>query len=438
MDTPKTIVIVGGGHAGYQVINALRQEGFSGPLILFEAQAAMPYQRPPLSKAYLLNELSAERLSFRPAAFYEQHKITLIHHQVMSINPERKVVYYDGGQACRYDELIMAVGSEPRTLEVSTELSAPHVHYLGTIADANKLKKQLLTTERVVVVGAGFIGLEFASVAQKLGVKHITVLDQAARVMQRTASAAFAQAIMQKHQAAGIQFCLNTQVTEIVISRVVKEGIRWHTQQNGYGKHLIKASRLEGVRLSDASFLRADMIVMGIGSAPNVGIARAAGLLINNGIAVDQHLSTSDPFIYAIGDCARFPVAGAEPMRLESVQNAVDQARYLAKYLTGKTLMPYQAIPWFWSNQFDMNIQIAGVLPKVGETIVLEEASSELTLVVLTYAGGILKAIESINHPLAHMAGRRLLALPESKRPTVRDVRKAGFLFHDWQANIIL
>ena len=378
------VVIVGAGHAGFQCAAALRQQGFTGDVTLIGDEGRLPYQRPPLSKGYLAGSTQACELEFRPASFFETNRIRLVAGHVDGIDRADRRALLRSGERVAYDHLVLATGSRPRGLTVpGSELEG--IFTLHTQADTDALRGALEAATRVIVIGAGFIGLEFASSARRLG-KEVTVIDVAQRPMARALTPHASRAFAQYHEKAGTQLLMQTQVQAI----------------EGHGRKATAVLTADGRRLA------ADLIVVGVGAIPRCELAQQSGLEIGNGVVVDATLLTSDPRISAIGDIAQFPHPHTgKPVRLESVQNANDQARAVAYRLAGAAPTPYQAIPWFWSDQGEFKLQIAGLCPEGAEHVPMGDARS---FSVLCIADGELCAVESVNRPADHMAARKLLA----------------------------
>lgn len=394
------IVIVGAGHAGFQCAAALRQNGFDGAVVLVGNEGGMPYQRPPLSKAYLQGKMAAADLGFKSHRFFAEQKIELHHGDAESIDRTRRELLLRDGTAIPYDHLVLATGSQPRALKVpGAELAG--VFALQTLHDADRLRSALKGASNVVVIGAGFIGLEFAASARAMGLS-VQVVDVAERPMARALSAECGAAFTQAHQAQGASLLWKTGVRHL-------EG---------------EAQRVTAVVTSDGRRLPADVVLVGIGAEPRTALAAQAGLAVENGVVVDAKLRSSDPHISAIGDIAAFPQPGTgRRIRLESVQNATDQARALAASLAGKGT-PYEAVPWFWSDQGDLKLQIAGLRTGSEEHVVLGDPATR-SFCVLCIADGMLRAVETVNRPGEHMVARRLLA--KGVRVTPEQARAAGF-----------
>ena len=383
---PSTVVIVGNGHAGLHTAVSLRDGGFDGRLVLIGDEPDLPYQRPPLSKAYLDEAADASSLAFRNAGFYGSQRIELLTgSRVTAIDRSaRRVRVGDGDLA--YDHLVLATGARDRPLPIpGGDLDG--VFRLRTRADADRLRPRLYAAGDIVIIGAGFIGLEFAAVATKRGAR-VHVIELARRPMARAVTPEMSEFFHAAHAATGTRMRFGASVARL------------------HGP----SGRVTAVETTDGLILPADLVLAGIGVLPNVELASAAGLDVGNGIAVDGTLLTSDPAISAIGDCALFPCAFAagDPVRLESVQNAVDQARCVASRLLGRP-SPYRAVPWFWSEQGKLRLQIAG-LALGHDTIALRGTMEGGSFSLFAFKAGRLIAVESVNRPADHMIGRKLLA----------------------------
>lgn len=393
------IVIVGAGHAGFQCAAALRQQRFQGDVTLIGDEAHLPYQRPPLSKAYLLGKTGRDNLPFRGADFYEIHRLRRVTAGVVEIDRAARRVHLHSGESVAYGHLVLATGSHPRRLPVPGA-DLDRVYTLHTLDDADRLRDALEASSRTVVIGAGFIGLEFAASARSLG-REVCVVDIADRPMARVLSPEAAEAFADYHRSQGTHLLLQTGVQCF-------EGV---------------GGRATLVLTADGRSLPADLFVVGAGAVPRCELAQRCGLAVDNGVMVDASLVTSDPSISAIGDIARFPHASSGgSIRLESVQNATDQARAVASRLAGHALAAYDAVPWFWSDQGALKLQIAGLRPEDAERVVIGEARS---FSVLCIARGELCAVESVNRPGDHMAARKLLS---RRTPLLRDqILRPGF-----------
>jgi len=378
--------ILGTGQAGFQAAASLRQEGFDGRIVLIGDEPVPPYQRPPLSKSYLAAESGLDELWLRPETFYAAHKIDLLAGEsVRSIDRQERRLRLASGADIAWDHLILATGARFRPLTVpGAELDG--VLPLRTLADADILRERLALVREIVVIGAGFIGLEFASVAIARGAAvHIVEITQQA--MGRVVSVATSRFFAEAHRRWGCEISFGTGVTRIL-------------DANG---------RAAAVETTDGRRLPADLVLICIGVIPNAELARDAGLDVDNGIVVSEYLATADPAIFAIGDCANFPTPfAAGRIRLESVQNAVDQARCVAAAIAGKPAV-YDKVPWFWSDQGDLKLQIAGIT--VGhDASVLRGDPADGHFSVFCYRDGRLIGVESVNQTADHVVARRLLA----------------------------
>ena len=389
---PGPVLIVGAGHAGFQLASSLRQAGFSGRIGLINDEAHLPYQRPPLSKAYLKSGGGPDTVMFRPDKFYRDQTIDLIAGRAVSIDRGRRNVLLASGVSLEYAHLVLATGARNRLLDVPNA-GLGDVLYLRTLDDSEALRQRIVAGQRVVVIGAGFIGLEFAATAAMKGLE-VDIIELAPRVMARAVTAEISAFFQDRHTAAGIRIHLGVQATGIV----------------GAGE------RVTGVSLSDGRHLPADLVVVGVGVLPNVGLASEAGLPAAAGIIVDEQLLTADPDISAIGDCALFASQrfGA-PLRLESVQNATDHARCVAARLTGDA-KTYDGQPWFWSDQGADKLQIAGLTTGYDRVIVRGDIGAG-SFSVFCYKSGQLIGIESVNRASDHVFGRRILAMNRSIEP---------------------
>ncbi|QGY05740.1 pyridine nucleotide-disulfide oxidoreductase [Methylobacterium mesophilicum SR1.6/6] len=383
------IVVAGAGQAGFQLAASLREGGFREPITLVGDETALPYQRPPLSKAYLAGKTDPEGLLLRPPGFFAEHAID--HRpgiRAVAIDRAERGLELSDGTRLSYDHLVLATGARNRPLPVSgADLDG--VRQLRGLADADALKAAIEAARAIVVVGAGFIGLEFAAVAAARGL-CVTVIEAAERPMARAVSAEMGDFFRAAQAAMGVRFLFGAGVTAI----------------------LGRDGRVAGVALADGRELPADLVLVGIGVLPNRELAVAAGLPAEDGVRVDAFLATPDPAISAIGDCARFPspfARGLTPdgtVRIESVQNAIDQGRCLAARLTGRPAA-YGALPWFWSDQGPHKLQIAG-LSGPGDASVVRGSGSAFS--VFRFRDGRLSAVESVDRAGDHMIARRLLA----------------------------
>jgi 3-phenylpropionate/trans-cinnamate dioxygenase ferredoxin reductase component len=385
MSELNSVLIVGGGQAAYQTAASLRQEGYAGRITLVGDEPGVPYQRPPLSKAYLLGKIGAPALRFRPPEFFDEQRIERLHDSVTSIDRAARSVTLASGASLPYDHLVLATGARNRVPAVpGIELDG--VFGLRTQADADALAPRLGTVRNAVVIGAGFIGLEFAAVAAAKGVV-VHVLEIGDRPMARAISRPMSDLFTAGHTRFGVKLDFK-QATERLVGT---------------------DGKVSGVQTTDGRLLPADLVVYGIGVVPNAELALAAGLMVNNGICVDAQLLTEDPAISAIGDVASYPSPWVDrAVRLESVQNAVDQGKAVAARLMGKPAA-YTALPWFWTEQGDLRLQIAGLADGHDQTVQLVPPEVN-QLTVLCFRQGRLVAVETANRTADHMVARKILS----------------------------
>jgi len=380
------VVVIGAGQAGAALVAKLRASGHQGTITLIGEEPAPPYQRPPLSKAYLMGEMDAERLWLRGAEFYADNAITLkLGQKVTEIDPRAKTVTV-GPEVIAYDELALTTGSYPRRLPAAVGGDLAGVYTVRTLADVDAMKAEFVSGRRLVIVGGGYIGLEAAAVAAKLGLE-VTVLEMAPRILQRVAAPETSDYFRKLHSAHGVKILESTGM-----------------------ERLLGDTRVNGVRLSNGSELPADFVIAGVGILPGTALAEAAGLTIENGIKTDEYGRTSDAHIWSAGDCASFPWRGGR-LRLESVGNAIDQAEIVAENILGAG-KPYEAKPWFWSDQYDCKLQIAG-LNTGYDNIVTRGADGE-SVSFWYFKGDTLLAVDAMNDPRAYMVGKRLIEHGES------------------------
>ncbi len=388
------VVIVGASHAGFQLAASLRQHGFEEGIVLIGDEEVLPYQRPPLSKDYLDGKIGLDLLLMRPEAFYRDHRIeVLTGARVSEIDRSGKRVCLQSGDRLPYGHLVLATGARNRVPPLpGIELDG--VCYLRTLAETDELRQRLAAASRVVVIGAGFIGLEFAAVARAHG-KQVHIVELTDRVMGRVVTVPTSLYFAAAHRRTGVEFVFGARA----------QGIAGHD------------GRVDGVELEGGARLPADLVLVSIGVVPNEELAAAAGLAVANGIVVNGELLTADPNISAIGDCASFPCAHCEDAatRLEAVQNAADHARCVADRLVGQR-HPYTALPWFWSEQGELRLQIAGLCTMHDRTVLRgDPAAGEFS--VFCYKGEHLLGIESINRPADHAHARRLLSAGRQVSP---------------------
>lgn len=380
----KNCIIIGASHAGAQAATSLVQEGWDGKIILIGDEDAAPYQRPPLSKAFLDGSMSEEHLLIRPAESYTEHGIDIrLGTRVTKLDRSAKTVTTDKGDTIPYDKIILCTGADVRRIPVpGADLKG--IHYLRTMTDVEGIKAQLGTAKTAAIVGGGYIGLEAAASLTKLGLK-VTVIEAMDRVLQRVTAPEVSAFYMRVHSEEGVTIRCNTAVKGFI------------------GDDHVTAVDVDGEQVP------ADMVIVGIGVTPNTDIAEAAGLPVENGIVVDERARTVDPDIYAVGDCAHHPSHHyGRMMRLESVQNASDQAKIAAANICGKD-KTYDAVPWFWSDQFDLGLKIAGVSQDYDEVIVRGDPAHTRSFVVWYLKAGKLIAADCINRPKEFMVARSVL-----------------------------
>ena len=381
------IVVVGAGQAGQALVTKLRGLGFDGDVTLIGEEPVPPYQRPPLSKKYLLGEMDVERLYLRPESFYDEHQIALrLGQAVAAIDRSAKTITV-GADKIPYDELALTTGSVPRRLPAAIGGDLDGVYVVRTLADVDAMEPEFQPGRRVLIVGGGYIGLEAAAVAARKGLL-VTVVEMADRILQRVAAPQTSDFIRAAHQREGVKI-----LEGVGLDRLVGEG------------------RVAAARLTDGSELPVDFVIVGVGIAPGTALAEAAGLKLDNGIETDAHGRSSDPSIWAAGDCASFPYKGTR-IRLESVGNAIDQAELVAENMLGAD-QDYVAKPWFWSDQYDIKLQIAG-LNAGYDHIVTRPGDSDAAVSFWYYQGETLLAVDAINDSRAYMVGKRLIEMGKS------------------------
>ncbi len=385
-----TIVVVGTGHAAAQVVDSLRREGFGGRLVMVGEEPNLPYQRPPLSKKFLAGEMEVDRLPIRHAAFYESiHCELMLGNAVTAIETGTRSLRLADGSELPYEKLVLAIGGHARPLPVpGAELAG--VHVLRTMADVNAIRAQAVAGKRVVIVGAGYIGLECAATFRKLGL-DVTVIEMMDRVMSRVVAPEMSRFYAGEHLAHGVSILIGKRVGALL--------------GNGH---------VTAVECTDGTRVPADLVLVGIGLVPNTVLAEAAGIRCDDGIVVDEHCRTSDPDIYAIGDCCSHPSPRyGRRIRLESVDNAFEQARTAAANICGRALV-HDKTPWFWSDQYELKLQIVG-LSQGYDQVVLRGDPGSRSFSCCYLRGGELIALDAVNHVKDFMAARKLIA--ERVRP---------------------
>lgn len=386
MSEPNRIIVIGAGQAGCEVCTELRRQGYDGEIVLIGEETAPPYKRPPLSKAYLAGSVSEDELYMLPEEQFEHHKIRFMHGvRVERIDRGARTVSLPDGQKLNYDKLAITTGGRARELPVpGAELE--NVQVLRTLDDVKIIRPHFVAGKRLVIVGGGFIGLEAAAVAVKMGL-NVTVLEGLDRVLARVTAPEVSSFYERVHREAGVNICTSAQV-------VALEG----------------SGRVTGVKLQDGTTIPADFVLVGIGLIPNVELAQAAGLAIDNGIVVDEYALTSDPDIAAAGDCTNHPSQYAgRRVRLESVQNAMEQGRVAAHSLLGKK-QPYHTVPWFWSDQYELKLQMVGLSTGYDQIVLRGNPASSRSFSAFYLAGGRIIAADMISRPQEFMVAKKLVA----------------------------
>ena len=397
MTVAAPVVLVGGGHAAAAFVNSVRRAGYEGALTLISDEPVLPYHRPPLSKKYLSDALPVEQILIRAAAWYDEQKVTLrLGTRVARIDREARRVELADGSTQDYAQLVLLTGARPRRLPADIGGDLQGVLLMRCLADADAMAPQLVAGRRLLVVGGGYIGLEAAAVAAAKGLQ-VTLIEAAPRILQRVAAPATADHFRALHRSHGVD---------------LREGVALR-------RLLADGARVCAAELQDGQRIDADVVLVGIGVHPNVELAVAAGLAVDNGIVVDAHCRTADPHILSAGDCCSFPFRGRR-IRLESVQNANDQAAVAAHAVAGKA-MPYAALPWFWSDQYDTKLQIAGLNQGYDDAIP-RAGKSERSLSVWYYQRDTLLAVDAINDAAAFVTAKKLLERGASvPKAAVRD-----------------
>lgn len=400
----KRILIVGAGHASGQVITTLKQKKFDGQIILVGDEAYLPYQRPPLSKKFLAGELPAERLYVKPISFYDDANIDVrLNTRVDSIDRASKTVLTDNGDEISYDTLILSTGSRARELRVDG-IDLAGIHYLRSIDDVTEIRAEMDHAKALVIIGAGYIGLEVAAVTRQLGL-DVTVVEMADRVMSRVVSEDISAFYQKEHVSHGVNLLLSTGLCRFRGSDRVAE-----------------------VETVDGQRIPADIVVVGVGIEPNVALAEAAGLDVDNGILVDEYCRTSDESVFAVGDCTSHPNAiYGRQVRLESVHNALEQAKTAAAYICGEPIA-YSQVPWFWSDQYDLKLQIAGLSLGYDEVVIRGDANSRSFSCIYLKEKRLI-AIDAVNAPRDFMQSKALIA--SAAMPDMADIANADLMLKD-------
>ncbi len=385
MTLPRHIIVVGGGQAGAQAIASLRLGGYEGGLTLVGEENAPPYQRPPLSKTFLKGLIDEDRLYLKPLQYYQDQNVELILDMKASrIDRASRRLHLQSGAALSYDKLILATGSTPRDLPVQGG-TLDRVQTLRGIADVERLRACMSPRCRIVIVGAGYIGLEAAAVMRELGAE-VTILEMADRVLARVTGEVMSSFFTRLHESHGVD---------------VRTGVRLAALEG--------ETSVTGARLASGEVIACDLVLVGIGITPNEGLAAEAGLACGNGIRVDRDARTLDPDIYAVGDCTKRPLVhyGREA-RLESVHNAIEQGKLAAAHILGHP-RPSEDTPWFWSDQYDVKLQIAGLSTNTNETVVRGDPSGR-SFAVFYLQDGHIRAVDAVNAPPEFLASKKLIA----------------------------
>lgn len=379
------VVVVGAGQAGQAVVTKLRNSGFDGGITLVGEETAPPYQRPPLSKAYLLGDMELERLYLRPESFYADNNISLrLGSKVETVDAAAKTVSL-AGETITYDHLVLTTGSDPRRLPAAIGGILDGVYTVRTLKDVDQMEPEFREGAKVLIIGGGYIGLEAAAVAAKKGL-NVTLVEMADRILQRVASPETSGYFRDLHKSHGVD---------------LREGVGL--------ERLTGEGRVTGAKLSDGPELDLDFVIVGVGITPATALAEMAGIELENGIKTDIKGQTSDPNIWAAGDCASFPYKG-ERIRLESVGNAIDQAEVVAENIMGAN-KDYVAKPWFWSDQYDCKLQIAGLNTGYDQVVTRQ---GENSVSYWYYKENQLVALDAMNDPRAYMVGKRLIEAGKS------------------------
>ena len=381
----EAVVIVGAGQAGAEAAVALREHGFAGRVVLIGDEGQPPYQRPPLSKAFLTGHLSVDRLYLRPAGYWAAHGIELrLHAQVERIDRRATRIQLSGGERIGYDKLLLATGTRARKVELPGA-RGPCVHYLRTLQDALRLRESVALGRRIAIIGGGYIGLEVAASAATAGAT-VTVVEAERGLLTRVTTPAIGEFFAAAHRRHGVAVLCDTRVTAF-----------------------LGGERLDALATTRGN-VAADLAVVGVGAVPNVELAQAAGLQCDNGIVVDEHCRTSDPCIFAAGDCTSHPNGWLKQrLRLESVQNAVAQGTAAALNIAGQPTR-YAEIPWFWSNQYEYKLQTAGTFAGHDEIVERGERGSG-SFALLYRRQGVLLGVDAVNMPREYMMARKQLSL---------------------------
>ena len=390
----ENVIIIGAGQAAVSAIAQLRDKGFTGAIVLVGDEPHLPYQRPPLSKKYLIGEFAQERLQFKAPDWYDDMNVSVhLNDAVQSIDCKNQIIRLISGRELNYEHLILATGASPRVLPASIGGALENVFIMRAIAHADALSTHVVAGRKMLVVGGGYIGLEGAAIAASQGVE-VTVVEMGERILQRVAAKETSDYFRAMHQSHGVKILENTGLD-----------------------HLIeKDGRAVGAILSDGSKIDADFVVVGIGAVANYNIAVDAGLEVEGAIVVDKYCQTSDPRIFAIGDCAVVRDEG-KFSRIESVHNAIEQGKFAAENILGGQICA-TSVPWFWSDQYDVKLQIAGI--NIGyDATYIRPGNRENSQSVWYYKSGVFIAVDAMNDPAAYMVGKKLLEAGKSIPPEI-------------------
>ena len=392
MDDQK-IIIIGGGQAGCQTATSLRASGFLGEISIYCSENYLPYQRPPLSKKFLLGELDKERLFFKPEKFYRDNNINFfLNSYVTNIEKENKKIFLNNNEEDSYDKLVIATGTKPREIEVDKD-SAKNIFYLRSIDDVLEIKSKLQSSKKVAIIGGGYIGLEVAAILKKLGLS-VTIIEMAGRILERVTSQVISDFYTKIHNEAGVEILINTSVESI-----------------------IKGTKNMEI-LTNSGSINADFIVVGIGVIPCDELALESGLKVQNGILVNEFCETSERDIYSAGDCTVHPnFYYNKDIRLESVHNAIEQGKTVASSIMNKK-EAYNQIPWFWSDQYNLKLQIAGLCFDYDD-IIVRGNSDDRSFAVFYMKDNYMIASDCVNRPGEYMMSRKIISdkiMVEKKR----------------------
>ena len=392
------IVAIGGGQAGFSFVQKLRSLGCNQKITLVCGEDIVPYQRPPLSKKFLLGEMSKQQLLLRPESYYNDKNINLIiGKNVLRINRDMMEIELEDGAKLPYKKLFLGIGSSPKKLSDKRIYQNKCLHYIRNFKDVELVSKEFDTKKSLLIIGGGYIGLEIAAVARKRGL-NVSIIESKDRILKRVTSERVGDYFRKLHKEKGVK---------------IKESVK-------IDDFLFEGKTFKGVLTNKGETIRGDFIIAGIGIKPNIKIAEESGLLVENGILVDEYCRTNDPNIFAAGDCASFIYQGKR-IRLESVGNAIEQSEVAALATQGGRYN-YKALPWFWSDQFNVKLQIAGL--NFGYTEVVERNLGE-RLSYWYYKDEKFIAVDAINDPVSYMVGKRLIE--KNQTPNKKDVAEEGF-----------